>query len=179
MQRKYFGLFAVLLLCLNGTKADPTSFPDVEPIDPPKITLRSVNTGEPLRNNQYHFIDPRNAQWELDDINTPEFGKFRDGGSFVQFKVPETSTPLCLNHSLGVSSCSQLQTTVFSLIPTNSGAVAIKEVEKGFCLMSFNYRDYSFRDCGKTLRNQLLDFPSLWFISAPFGRPKLLIPPTK
>ncbi|OOR99148.1 hypothetical protein B0187_05150 [Haemophilus paracuniculus] len=177
---KKIALFLSLIIApLSSTLSSepPTSYPDVVSIPPAIVSLRSMQTGEPVRNNEYSISDPRNINWEMLNPDVQQsFADVRDNGIFVQFRVVEKPN-LCFNPR-GTTICQDSKNSIFVLIPTESGAVAMKNLQ-GECVVSRNYRTYSTEPCGKSLKGQVLELPFLWAITPPFGKGKLLTAPTK
>lgn len=157
-------------------KADPTSYPDVTQIPAPVITLRNMFTSVPVNNDHYGERSDKNVHWSLLDVNDPTILSQRDGGSLVQFQAFDTNK--CWTGG-GVTDCSDFGRTVFTIIPTDTGAVLIRHIAAGFCVASFDIRQYKLLDCGKTTQGRTFDLPYLWAIVPPFGESKLLMPPTK
>ena len=155
----------------NIILVDPTTYPDVLPTDVPAVTIRSMLTGEPLRNESIQDR-AKNTHWQIVDVKAPEFASEQDNGTLVQLKVFGT-TDRCFGFQR-VTSCKDLHNTVFSLIPTNTDAFAIKDVALGFCFASFDYGDYNLVPCGRSISDTDLPLSHLWTLSPPFGTTQLL-----
>ncbi|OOR99494.1 hypothetical protein B0186_07705 [Canicola haemoglobinophilus] len=157
-------------------KPDPTTYPDVTQIPAPVITLRNMFTSVPVNNDHYGERSDKNVHWSLIDVSDPEFRPLRDGGSAVQFQAFDTNK--CWTGG-GVTDCSDKTRTVFSIIPTDTGAVLIRHMAVGFCVASFDIRQYQLLDCGRTTQGRTFDLPYLWALLPPSGQSKLLVPPVK
>lgn len=155
---------------------DATTYPDVELIPAPVVSIRNMFTSAPVNNDHYGERSEKNLHWSLLDVSDPQFFSERDGGSLVQFHAFDTDK--CWTGG-GVTDCSDTGKTIFSLIPTDTGAVLIRHAALGFCLASFNIREYKLLDCGATTSGRTFDLPYLWAILPPPGQSKLLTPPTK
>ncbi|WP_101775200.1 cytolethal distending toxin subunit A [Pasteurella oralis] len=155
---------------------DPTTYPDVELSPPPRVSLRSLFTGEPIRNDHYGTHSPLNKHWELVEYKGPEYEENRDGGTLIQFKVVGASKCFAFQ---GVSNCTDTNHTVFSLIPTDTGSFIIKDVLLGFCLTSHGFNDLNLEPCGHTVSGKTFSLAYQWGILPPFGPSKILVPPAK
>ena len=178
LKKILLSLTALLLSSVTSAapKPDPTTYPDVIQIDAPVITLRNMFTSAPVNNDHYGERSEKNVHWSLIDVRDPALIPQRDGGSLVQFQAFDTNK--CWTGG-GVTDCSDLGRTVFSMIPTDTGAVLLRHMAAGFCIASFDIRQYQFLDCGKTTQGRAFDLPYLWAILPPSGQSKLLMPPTK
>ncbi|MDE3989995.1 toxin, partial [Glaesserella parasuis] len=145
----------------------PSTYPDVVEIKPPVISLRSLNTGEPVSNRSYDRNDPREVQWRLVDAIVKN-------RRFVQFKVVDKEER-CLVGDGGTLPCEQ-KDTLFRLVPTDTGAFILTEPNTGKCLTSENYGSYGFQNCLRTSSAEPSNIPlkHLWIIAPPFGPSRLL-----
>ncbi|MCK3655856.1 hypothetical protein A4G19_08820 [Pasteurellaceae bacterium Macca] len=175
---KFFITFILTISTLwNHSQAqpiDPTTYPDVVIIPPPLITLRSLQTGAPISTESFAITDPRQFQWELVDVKASAFEALRAGGSLVQFRIRNTN--VCFSFSQNTSCNDHLRTT-FSMIPTDTGAVILREMELGFCLSSRQSGDYNIHPCN--LKEAILPLSDLWIVAPPFGEARLLTPSIK
>ncbi|SUC11047.1 Cytolethal distending toxin A/C family [Pasteurella canis] len=180
MMKKYvLSLLLSMIFALPSyaeSNPDPTTYPDVELSPPPRISLRSLFTGEPISNDHYGKSSPLNKHWELVDYTGTAYEKLRDGGVLVQFKVVGAAKCFAFQ---GVRNCTDKDNTVFSLIPTNTGAFLIKDVILGFCLTSRDFADLNLEPCGRSVRDQSFSLAYQWGLLPPFGPSKILVPPVK
>ncbi|OOF68273.1 cytolethal distending toxin subunit A [Rodentibacter caecimuris] len=178
--KKYLLGFLLSMMLVNHAKSnpDPTTYPDVELSPPPRITLRSLFTGEPVKNDHYDSHNYLSTHWELIDYPGKEYEKMRDGGSLVQFKVVG-ATKCFAFLGQGTTECRSTDHTVFSLIPTNTGAFLIKDVVVGFCVTSHNFGDLKLEPCGASVSGQTFSLPYQWGLLPPFGPSKILVPQVK
>lgn len=172
MLKKIVMLISVLMMPVAmAKKPDPTSFPDVKEVPPPVVSLRSLNTGEPIRNSHYGERSPLNTHWELRDV-------VYDGRNYVQFKAYDSDK--CMTIGTGVKPCDDYPITTLNLIPTDTGAFIITAPGDNICLLSTNFREYDLQQC---VRPEQLDKPVdikfLWTISPAFGPSSVLKVPTK
>lgn len=177
---KNYGIGLLLSMLAFSTvyadvKMDPTTYLDVEISAPPRITLRSLFTGEPVQNDHYGKRSPINKHWELIDYTGEEkYQKFRDGGTLVQFKVVGATKCFAFQ---SMKECSDKDSTVFSLIPTNTGAFIIRDMILGFCLTSRDFGALNLEPCGYSVKGKHFSLAYQWGILPPFGPSKILRPP--
>ncbi|MGX2975741.1 cytolethal distending toxin subunit A [Ursidibacter arcticus] len=174
MYKKCF--YFLVSLCLFGVSyaeqksPDPTSYPDVTLPAPPVISIRSLYTGEPLRNDHYGERSEKNVHWSLVDIKV-------GNKPFVQFKALDTEK--CFTGG-NVVECTDTARTAFTLVPTDTGAFVLQSSFDGSCFASFGFRDYRFEQCLRPSQiTNGVDLPYLWAIVPPFGQNKILVPPVK
>lgn len=145
----------------------PSTYPDVVEIQPPIISLRSLNTGEPVSNRNYDRNDPKEVQWRLVDTIVKN-------RRFVQFKVIGKETRCLVGADGGNLPCTQ-QETLFNLIPTDTGAFILTEPDTGRCFTSENYGSYGLQVCFSHQEEpQHIPLKHLWIIAPPFGQTQLL-----
>ncbi|AUI65713.1 MULTISPECIES: toxin [Glaesserella] len=143
----------------------PSSYPDVAEIKPPIISLRSLNTGEPVSNRSYDRNDPKEVQWRLVDAIVKN-------RRFVQFRVIDKEDRCLVGEDGGNLPCTQIE-TLFNLIPTDTGAFILTEPNSGKCFTSENYGSYGYQNCLQT-GTENIPLKHLWIIAPPFGQSKLL-----
>lgn len=152
-------------------RPDPTTYPDVKETPPPVVSLRSLNTGEPIRNSHYGERSDLNTHWELRDV-------VYNNRHYVQFRAFDTDK--CMTIGTGVKPCDDYAITTLNLIPTDTGAFIITSSFDNICLLSTYFREYDLQQC---VRPEQLDKPVdlkfLWAIAPAFGQSKVLKVPTK
>lgn len=165
-------LFAILAFFTQAAPmSNPSTFPDVEEIPPPTMTIRSMNTGAPIKNGQYAEKDERNVHWNLRDITW-------QNKHFVQFNA--VGTEKCLTFGTGVADCSDFVITAFFLVPTDSGAFLLLSSIDGACLFSSDFGKYDLAQCARPSQLDLpVDLPFLWGLLPSFGQSRILFSPTK
>lgn len=121
------------------------SFADNEINYTPSVTVRGVFTGFIFRNNVFIDIRDESVRYDLVEVSDPAFPLSRYPYGIVQFREPRgfRASDFCAQPMEGKITtffCSlrgvNLVGTYFSLIPTNTGAVLIKNIATGECLSS-------------------------------------------
>lgn len=156
-------MFCCLPMAVMAQDPSPTSYPDVIEIPPPVVSLRNLNTGEPLRNGQYDERDEKNTHWQIVDIKV-------GNDFFVQFRAVGTNQ--CLTLAATTKDCGDIVLTALNLLSTDTGAFIISSTIDSACLFSNGFRQYDFSQCLRT--SNPVDLPFLWAITPPFGKSKLL-----
>lgn len=166
----------VTLICCQQavTKSpDPTTYPDVVEIPPPTFSIRSLYTGEPIRNNHYGERSERNKHWTLVDI-------MHKGKPAVQLRVPDGDQCMTATTLLKPCSADYYYLTALNLISTDTGAFLIKAAEFDSCLTSKGFRNYHIERCTRPeILAKPFDLPFLWALVPPFGKSRLLKVPVK
>ena len=172
-----FLLSMILTLTSHAeSNPDPTTYPDVELSPPPRISLRSLLTAQPIKNDHYDSHNYLSVHWELIDYKGKEYEKLRDGGTLVQFKVVGAAKCFAFPGE-GTTDCKDIDHAVFNLIPTNTGAFLIKDALLGFCMTSHDFDDLRLEPCGISVSGRTFSLAYQWGILPPFGPSKILRPP--
>ena len=102
----------------------------------PSVTIRGMFTGFVMRNNVFQDRD-ESVRYDLVEVNDPAFPLSQYPYGIVQFREPRgfKADDFCaqpVDNKITTDVCSQswmnLVRTYFSLIPTNTGAVLIKNL---------------------------------------------------
>ncbi|EOE6289338.1 hypothetical protein ACOJMV_003571 [Salmonella enterica] len=110
----------------------------------PSVTLRSVFTGFVMKNNIFHNRD-ESIRYDLVEVNDHAYHSSQYPYGIVQLREPRgfRSGDFCaqpVNGKISTYLCSlrgiNLVGTYFTIIPTTTGAVLIKNISTGFCLSS-------------------------------------------
>ncbi|EKC2495792.1 hypothetical protein VQZ12_004685 [Salmonella enterica] len=110
----------------------------------PAVTVRSVFTGFVMKNNIFQGKD-ESVRYDLIEVSDPAFPLSKYPYGIVQFREPRgfKASDFCaqpIEGKITTEPCSlrgkNLVRTYFSLIPTNTGAVLIKNIATGECLFS-------------------------------------------
>lgn len=169
--KKTIGLFIIFLsLICNYLYAD--SKQDAVLIDDsvqfsPTISLRSLETGVPLSNQQYQ--DDRQYIWSVQEID-PAKTPFKLSHGLSQFKALGFNRCLyTFKTRLIVAHCDPLDSnTLWALLPTSTGALQIESIGSGKCLTAGDsYSDFRLGDCVKD-QNTKISVKNLWFLAPPF-----------
>lgn len=174
--QKFIGLF-IALLSLVCHYAFAANKQDILLIDDsvqfnPAISLRSLETGVPLSNQQYQ--DNRQFVWHIEEIDAKKT-PFKLSHGLSQFKA--LGFDRCLytfKTRLIVSHCDPLDSnTLWALLPTDTGALQIESIGSGKCLTAGNsYSDFRLGDCVKN-QNTSISVKNLWFLAPPFTPAKI------
>lgn len=120
------------------------SFADNDINYTPSVTVRGVFTGFLMKNNIFPGKD-ESARYDLVEVSDPAFPLSQYPNGIVQFREPRgfRASDFCaqpMDGKITTYLCSlrgeNLVGTYFSLIPTNTGAVLIKNIATGDCLSS-------------------------------------------
>ena len=175
--------FIFLALIALGFSQDPIE--DLPDFTPP-VSIRSIYSGDILMSKDSKKPTPN---WLIKEVFIPELAKMdfveiTHKLGYVQFKHPEDE-----NICIGIDEsgffmdkdCKQdiadkKYETVFSLMPTNTGAVQIRSLvqERGECISVFlnpqlpKGRDFGIKPCGFSAL-ALIELEGLMFIAPPFG----------
>lgn len=110
----------------------------------PSVTVRGVFTGFVMRNNVFQNRD-ESVRYDLVEVSDPAFPSSQYPYGITQFREPRgfKAGDFCaqpIDNKITTDFCSlrgvNLVRTYFSLIPTNTGAVLIKNIATGDCLSS-------------------------------------------
>ncbi|EAA5438691.1 hypothetical protein QAA19_003458 [Salmonella enterica] len=121
------------------------SFADNDINYTPSVTVRGVFTGFVMRNNVSIGEKDESVHYDLVEVSDPSFPLSQYPYGIVQFREPRgfRASDFCVQPMDGKITtylCSlrgaNLVGTYFSLIPTNTGAVLIKNISTGNCLTS-------------------------------------------
>lgn len=147
---------------------------DVPISPPPTVSIRNLQTAEPLRNGHYGEKSSLNTHWQLVDIHHLKIDPKKIDGTLVQFQVFGVPTK-CFSQK-GIANCSDLDNTVFDLIATDTGAVMLKRPAQASCLFSQNFRQIGYEHCLFSQKEKETAQPLhfLWAITPPFGAVKPL-----
>lgn len=172
-------------------KPDPTTYPDVTVTSPPTVTIRNINTGNPLASDHYGRREPERYHWSLIDFkveNLPKekqlskadqekFKRLLDGGSAIQLRV-YGSNYQCLNldrvnNPSITTRCTDYNSTVMSMIPTETGSFVLTYVPlrpqvaylyPAGCLMESDDGKLHIKFCAKPNTTSTRGQPQpLWF----------------
>ncbi|MDO4698089.1 MAG: toxin [Pasteurellaceae bacterium] len=170
--KKAIAFISLLISSMTmADKPDPTTYPDVKETPPPVVSLRSLNTGEPIRNSHYGERSELNTHWELRDV-------VYNNRNYVQFRAFDTDK--CMTIGTGVKTCDDLAITTLNLIPTDTGAFIITSSFDNICLLSTNFREYDLQQCVRPEQlDKPVEFKFLWTIAPAFGQSKVLKVPVK
>ncbi|URL01649.1 hypothetical protein L4F91_09015 [Avibacterium sp. 20-126] len=157
-------------LCAN---AEPSTLIDDETQVNPLISLRSLETGVPLPNQQY--TDMRNQQWIISEVLPSETSLTKSG--LTQFRA--IGFPRCLysiqNRFITANCDPRDNGSLWQLIPSTLGGVQIKSVRTELCLSAGqSYSDYQFAPCQED-ENKPVSTKLLWIL-APAAMPASLSP---
>ncbi|EBR9314719.1 hypothetical protein NAK90_005714 [Salmonella enterica] len=121
------------------------SFADSEVNFTPSVTVRGVFTSFIFRNNILPQERDESVRYDLLEVRDPAFPLSRYPYGIVQLREPRgfRANDFCAQpdgHKITTYLCSlrgvNLVETYFSLIPTNTGAILIKNIATGKCLSS-------------------------------------------
>lgn len=176
LTQKYLNITVLIgLLCFSSISSadiEADFIDDMEQVNP-LISLRSIETGVPLANNQYQ--DERNLQWIISEVSPTQSTSKRAG--MTQFRVPNLERCLyTIQNRLIVASCDpQDFGSLWKIIPTVLGGVEIKSMRTNTCLSAGNgYSDYKLAPCQEN-ENIRVSPKLLWFF-APAVMPAKLSP---
>ncbi|EAS5353204.1 hypothetical protein JJJ40_004611 [Salmonella enterica] len=142
----------------------------------PTVTVRGVFTGFVFRNNILSPDSDDSVHYDLVEVSDPAFPLSQYPYGIVQFREPEgfRASDFCAqpeDNKITTYFCSfrgvNLTGTYFSLIPTNTGAVLIKNIITGKCLSSGS-EGTGFPDLEKCILNpSQSEEPDrqLWFLA--------------
>lgn len=160
----------------NGSAQNKLQISTIEDVTQvnPLISLRSLETGVPLRNGQYK--DDRDFQWIMSEV-APTQTLLKNNIGLTQFKAPDL--PRCLytiQERLITASCDPLDNgSLWRIIPSTLGGVQIKSLRNGLCLSAGDsYSDFRLAEC-QEIENQTVPIQRLW-IFAPPAMPASLAP---
>ncbi|CAM3867259.1 hypothetical protein ACLS0F_06395 [Avibacterium endocarditidis] len=165
-------LIFTVIAPLSEADAEADFVDDMEQVDP-LISLRSIETGVPLKNGQYN--DDRNLQWIIREVLASDTILKQAG--MTQFKVPGLNRCLyTIQNRLISASCDAKDTgSLWKIIPTELGAVEIKSMRTNTCLSAGkSHSDYRLAPCQEN--EAVRTSPKLLWFFAPAVMPAKLSP---
>ncbi|EAA9297765.1 hypothetical protein ADQ49_25855 [Salmonella enterica subsp. enterica] len=158
------------------------SFADNEINYTPSVTIRGVFTGFVFMNNVSIEDRDESVRYDLVEVNDPLYPLSKYPYGIVQFREPRgfRISDFCLQPMDGKITtylCSlrgvNLVDTYFSLIPTNTGAVLIKNISTGDCLSS-DSEGKGFPTLDKCLLMPSDEiYKQLWFLAPAFSASRM------
>lgn len=145
----------------------------------PSVTVRGVFTGFVMRNNIFQDKD-ESVSYDLVEVSDPAFPLSQYPYGIVQFREPKGFKigDFCvqpIDDKITTDLCSlrgvNLVRTYFSLIPTNTGAVLIKNVATGDCLTAdTGGKDFPLLKKCMLMSSQSDEiYKQLWFLAPAFS----------
>ncbi|EJM5006320.1 hypothetical protein R4O66_004362 [Salmonella enterica] len=159
------------------------SFADNDINYTPSVTVRGVFTGFVMRNNVFQDRD-ESVRYDLVEVNDPAFPLSQYPYGIVQFREPRgfKASDFCaqpIDDKITTGFCSlrgmNLVRTYFSLIPTNTGAVLIKNIATGDCLSSDDGgKGFPILDKCILMPSQSDEiYKQLWFLAPAFSASRM------
>ncbi|ECV2982733.1 hypothetical protein F2368_15045 [Salmonella enterica] len=147
----------------------------------PSVTVRGVFTGFVMRNNIFQDRD-ESIRYDLVEVSDPAFPLSQYPYGTVQFREPRgfKAGDFCaqpIDDKITTGFCSlggvNLVRTYFSLIPTNTGAVLIKNIATGKCLSSDSgEKDFPVLEKCILVPSDNI-YKQLWFLAPAFSAARM------
>ncbi|EAO8184154.1 hypothetical protein AHV57_26290 [Salmonella enterica] len=172
---KYICIMTLLLFVFPSL-----SFADNEINYTPPVTIRGMFTGFVFINNVSIEKRDESVRYDLVEVSDPSFPLSQYPYGIIQFREPRgfRASDFCaqpMDGKITTYLCSlrgeNLVGTYFSLIPTNTGAVLIKNIATGDCLSS-DSGDIGFPELEKCMLDQTQSgeiYKQLWFLAPAFS----------
>ncbi|EAA7929720.1 hypothetical protein F2D81_25875 [Salmonella enterica] len=159
------------------------SFADNDINYTPSVTVRGVFTGFLMKNNIFPGMD-ESARYDLVEVSDPAFPLSQYPNGIVQFREPRgfRASDFCaqpIDDKITTDFCSlrgmNLVRTYFSLIPTNTGAVLIKNISTGDCLAAdAGGKDFPLlKRCILAPSQSDEIYKQLWFLAPAFSAARM------
>ncbi len=174
----------IILMILSFFTFPSLSFTDNDINYIPSVTVRGVFTGFVMRNNVSIEERDESVRYDLVEISDPSFPLSQYPYGIVQFREPRgfKTSDFCaqpIDNKITTGFCSlrgvNLVRTYFSLIPTNTGAVLIKNIATGDCLSS-DREGEGFPVLKKCIQVPLQSdeiYKQLWFLAPVFSASRM------
>ncbi|EJK6210057.1 hypothetical protein MX582_002664 [Salmonella enterica] len=173
----------IIFVILSFFISPSLSFADNDMNYIPSVTIRGVFTGFVMRNNVFQDRD-ESVHYDLVEVSDPAFPLSQYPYGIVQFREPGGFKvgDFCaqpIDDKITTDFCSlrgvNLVRTYFSLIPTNTGAVLIKNIATGGCLSS-DIEGKGFPVLKKCILPPLQSdeiYKQLWFLAPAFSASRM------
>lgn len=141
------------------------------------INIRNVQTGGIIINLQGEDFNRNN--WALREVHVPGLDLVHNPSGFVQFLNPDGNECLSVSgqHISVTDNCSpNNKSSLFTMIPSTSGAVQIKSISSNLCITNgIGIIDFRLGPCVDNLAtpSKVIDTGRLWMINPPIAPAKL------
>ncbi len=174
MKKIFILLTAIVILSEIGYAKKPT-------MPPPNITsIRAMSTGELL----FAFNNKNEVNWDIQEVSLNGYlsKKFPFGAVQLHYLKDRTKCLMINGKWLQISKCSDIDSgdfrTLFSLLPTSSGALQIQSISSEKCLMVAQVlkktisQEIKLESCFTSPSSEI-DMRWLWIITPMVGNTKL------